>query len=192
MGGQGSRMNHESPKQFLPLGKIQVYEHTLKTFEKSKLFSDIILITPEIGGKTRQESSYKGLLACGVDTDFVVIHDAVRPFVSIDILKRNADAVRIHKAVNTCMPTYDTINYVENDTVIAIPKRSAYMRGQTPQSFSYPLILQAHKNTKQTNAPDDCSLVLELGHPIHVVLGSDENFKITTMHDYKLALSLLK
>ena len=61
------------------------------------------------------------------------------------------------------------------------------MRGQTPQSFAYSLIKEAHEKTTQTNATDDCSLVLELGHPIHVVLGSDENFKITTPLDYLVA-----
>jgi len=169
-----------------------LYQQTLEVFEESGLFSEIVLITPETGGKTRQESSYKGLLACGPTTQFVVIHDAVRPFVSVDILQRNMDAVYKHHAVNTCIPTYDTINYVENDTIVNIPKRSSCMRGQTPQSFYYPLILEAHQKTKQTNAPDDCSLVLELGHPIHVVLGAEENFKITTMQDYQFACYLME
>lgn len=172
-----------------------IYEKTWETFEKSGLFSEIILVAPKnhlvphsvAGGKTRQESSYQGILACGDHTDFVLIHDAVRPFVSIDILKRNIDAVQIHGAINTCIPSHDTIAYVENDLVIAIPDRNSCMRGQTPQSFAYPLIKEAHEKTKQTNASDDCSLVFELGHPIHIVLGSVENFKITTQDDYLLA-----
>jgi 2-C-methyl-D-erythritol 4-phosphate cytidylyltransferase len=204
LGGEGQRMQQtplkeKCPKQFLPLGEKKVYEWTLDTFQKSGLFSEIILVCPKdhliengiIGGKTRQESSYKGILACGDETDFVVIHDAVRPFVSLDILKRNVEALKIHNAVNTCIPTHDTINYVENHSVISIPKRTACMRGQTPQSFSYKLIKEAHEKTSQTNAPDDCSLVLELGHEVHVVFGSEENFKITTQNDYHLALSFL-
>lgn len=65
------------------------------------------------------------------------------------------------------------------------------MRGQTPQSFAYPLIKEAHEKTNQINATDDCSLVFELGHPIHIVLGSDENFKITTPHDYLVARAII-
>ncbi len=193
---QQSLLKEKGPKQFLPLGDKRVYEWPLDTFQKSGLFSEIILVSPKehqlensvIGGKTRQESSYKGILACGDETDFVVIHDAVRPFVSLDILKKHVEALKTHHAVNTCIPTHDTINYVENHSVISIPKRSLCMRGQTPQSFSYKLIKEAHEKTSQTNAFDDCSLVLDLGHPIHVVLGSEENFKITTHRDYLLAL----
>lgn len=202
LGGQSVRLpsNSARPKQFLSLGEKSVYEHTLETFQKSGLFCEIILVTPKdhhlhgsvIGGKTRQESSYNGIKACGDNTNFVLIHDAVRPFVSLDILKRNVEAVQIHNAVNTCIPSSDTIVYVENNKIVAIPKRSSCMRGQTPQSFAYKLILDAHEKTVQTNATDDCSLVFELGHPIHVVQGSEENFKITTPHDYLLAQSYLK
>jgi 2-C-methyl-D-erythritol 4-phosphate cytidylyltransferase len=201
LGGEGLRMEQhfsekKCPKQFLPLGKKKVYEWALETFEKSGLFSEIILVSLGghplknciLGGKTRQESSFNGIKACQSDTDFVLIHDAVRPFVSLEILQRHAEALKTYSAVNTCIPTYDTINLVENKTVLSIPKRSLCMRGQTPQSFSYSLIKEAHGKTLQTNAPDDCSLLLELGYPVHVVQGSEENFKITTKHDYDFAL----
>ncbi len=200
LGGQSLRMPYQNnkPKQFFSLGEKCVYEKTLETFQKSALFSEILLVTPHnhplpgsiTGGKTRQESSYNGIKACGNNTDFVLIHDAVRPFVCLDILKRNIEAVQIHKAVNTCIPSSDTIVYVEHDKITAIPKRSSCMRGQTPQSFSYPLIKEAHEKTTQVNATDDCSLVFELGHPIHVVLGSEENFKLTTSHDYLIAKAI--
>lgn len=191
MGGQGSRLNGNRPKQYLPLGSCAMYEMTFATFEKSGLFSEIILVTPETGGKTRQESSYKGLLACGPDTDYVVIHDVARPFVSIDILRRNVEAVVKYNAVNTCIPSADTIVYVEGDCITQIPERRCCMRGQTPQSFLYALILHAHETTKREDATDDCSLVHDLGYPVHVVLGSEENFKITTQADYQFAKSLI-
>jgi 2-C-methyl-D-erythritol 4-phosphate cytidylyltransferase len=201
LGGSGQRLPiNNTPKQFLEIGGKKIYEITLDTFERSDLFSEIILVTPKehplpgsvVGGQTRQASSYQGILACGADTDFVVIHDAVRPFVSIDILKRNVDAVQIHQAVDTCIPCTDTIVNAHNEIITAIPNRAQCMRGQTPQSFAYSLIKEAHEKTSQTNATDDCSLVFELGHKIHIVMGSDENFKITTPHDYKLAKTILK
>jgi 2-C-methyl-D-erythritol 4-phosphate cytidylyltransferase len=196
MGGMGTRVSNEKmPKQFLPLGEKKIYEVTLETFEKSNLFQDIILVSPEnhyvkgsvIGGKTRQESSYKGLLAIGKNCDYVLIHDAVRPFVSIEILEKNINAVEKYNAVNTCIPSADTLNVIENGFISKIPDRNLIVRGQTPQTFSYELILEAHKKTKQINAFDDCSLVLEMGKPIKVVEGSSENFKITTDFDYHLA-----
>lgn len=180
------------------LGGRRVYEHTLDVFTRSGLFHEIIIVASNAipltdtvpSGSTRQESSYNGLMGCKVKPDYVVIHDGARPFVSEAILERNVRAVQEHKAVNTCIPTHDTINYVEDKT-ITIPERSKCYRGQTPQSFSYDLILEAHQKTKKTNAPDDCSLILELGHPVHLVLGSEENMKITTPVDLIVAHSLL-
>jgi 2-C-methyl-D-erythritol 4-phosphate cytidylyltransferase len=196
LGGMGTRVSSEKmPKQFLPLGEKKIYEVTLETFEKSNLFQDIVLVSPEnhyvkgsvIGGKTRQESSYQGLLALGKNCEYVLIHDAVRPFVSKDILERNIKAVEKHNAVNTCIPSADTLNIIEDGFISKIPDRNIIMRGQTPQTFSYPLILDAHRKTKQTNAFDDCSLVLEMNHKVFIVEGSSQNFKITTDFDYFLA-----
>jgi 2-C-methyl-D-erythritol 4-phosphate cytidylyltransferase len=199
LGGLGTRvLGEKTPKQFLLLGDKKIYEITLETFEKSNLFKDIILVSPQhhqikgsvAGGQTRQQSSFNGLQACGPQTDFVLIHDAVRPFVSIDILKRNVEAAQKYGAVNTCIPSADTLNVVKKGFTTNIPNRNELMRGQTPQTFSFDLILEAHKRSKQTNAFDDCSLVLEMGKPVFVVDGSFENFKITTDFDYLLAKTL--
>ena len=191
--------------------------HTLEAFISSKLFDEIILVcspawigqvkedlasyrsTPISiveGGSSRQESSFKGLLCCGSDTRIVVIHDAVRPFVSREILKRNIEAAIEFHAVDTCIPSTDTLVYAPRQKQIAkIPKRSNYMRGQTPQSFAYPLILQAHRDALTSgvsNSSDDCSLVLRLKHPIHITSGSEENLKITSELDLLLAEQILR
>lgn len=205
MAGIGSRLGSSIPKQFHQLGSQKIYQLTLQTFLESALFDQIILVChpdwidqvkSEIpsgirvvpGGSTRQASSLLGLQACDPITDFVMIHDAVRPFVSKKILERNITAVLKHQAVDTCIPSADTIVHSEEgDFITSIPARKAYLRGQTPQTFDYQLICQAHRNTQQTNSTDDCSLVLELGQPVAIVMGEEGNIKITTELDVDLA-----
>lgn len=206
MGGTGVRFGSDVPKQFHLLHGKKIYLHTLEVFAQSHLFDAVILVChPDwiplvekethqyhvkviAGGKTRQESSYLGLLACSQVTNYVVIHDALRPFVSQEILQRNVDQVKISQAVDTCIPSSDTIVHSKDGLMIdQIPLRKEYFRGQTPQSFSYSLILEAHKKTARTDVSDDCSLVLELGLPITLVLGEEKNMKITTEFDLLFA-----
>ncbi len=209
MAGIGSRLGSPLPKQFHLLGSKKIYLHTLETFLSSNLFQQIILVChpdwinevkneipqdPKIviiaGGPTRQNSSLLGLQACKA-TDFVMIHDAVRPFVSHEILERNLTAVQNHPAVDTCIPSADTIVHSEGGEFISsIPNREKYLRGQTPQTFAYQLILEAHQKTKTTQSTDDCSLVVELGHPVAIVAGSEDNIKITTELDIELGHSI--
>jgi len=205
MAGNGIRFDEDIPKQFHLLKNKKVYLWTLERFVQSNLFEEILLVCAEEmvasiqnevgpdfrvipGGKTRQESSYKGLLACGENTEIALIHDGVRPFVSEEILKKNIETARIHGAVDTCIPSSDTIVYsTDSETIAAIPHRAQYLRGQTPQAFSYPLILKAHEETKKENATDDCSLVLELGHSVSIIEGEEQNLKITTPMDLRIA-----
>lgn len=201
MAGVGERFGASKPKQFQQLGGKKVYQWTLDALLASKLFDEVILVvSPQyfdsvrsevppsvsviIGGDTRQESSYMGLIACGSDTEIVLIHDGVRPFVSQRILSENIEKAIAYKAVDTCIPSRDTIVYAPTRHQIAkIPNRAEYLRGQTPQTFDYSLIMQAHEKTPTSHATDDCQLVLEFGHPIYIVEGEERNIKITTPFD---------
>lgn len=212
MSGSGERFGSYLPKQFHNLSGKRVYLHTLERFLISGLFDEILLVShPEwtstiqedlqayshhpiriiTGGKSRQESSYLGLQACGEQTQIVVIHDAVRPFVSQEILKQNIEAAGKWGAADTCIPSTDTIVHSKNlSKITSIPNRSEHLRGQTPQSFSYPLILSAHQKTNKNDSTDDCTLVIEQGHPVHIVWGDETNMKITTELDLTLAEQL--
>lgn len=215
MGGSGKRFQSDLPKQFHDLNGKKIYLHTLERLITSELFNEIILLCHsdwiEIvkdetkdypftrvtsGGHTRQESSYLGLQACNPKTDYVLIHDAVRPFVSLKILQDNLSAVERFKAVDTCISSADTIVYAPGEQKIeTIPPRAHFLRGQTPQTFAYPLILNAHKIAKKQKnlvVTDDCSLILHMNHPVHVVSGDETNFKITTEFDLLLAEQLIK
>ena len=217
MGGTGERFGSDIPKQFHRLAGKKIYLHTLEVFLETKLFEEIILVCPPLwiesvkediknyssthivvtmGGISRQESSLKGLLACGKETQIVVIHDAVRPFISPEILKENVATARQYSAVDTCIPSADTLVHAPQKNCIAtIPNRSEYLRGQTPQSFDYALILKSHLKAQEDgiqNCSDDCSLVLRQGHAVHIVAGNEQNIKITSELDLFVAEQMLR
>lgn len=216
-GGEGARFKDEIPKQFHSLSGKKLYLYALETFLSVEEIEEIVIVAPTqwlsvikedllsvssgkirviAGGATRQASSYKGLLACSPNTSHVIIHDGVRPFVTPAILQENIRLAITYGACDTCAVSYDTIVHSKNgDTIDLIPPRSEYLRGQTPQSFLYSLIKNAHDKALEQgiqDCTDDCQLVLRLGHPVHIALGSDENLKITTPLDLLLAEQLLR
>lgn len=202
--GSGERFGDPVPKQFHELGDKPLYRHSYDILTSSNLFEEIIVVChpdwtqqldiPTVrGGTTRQESVYLGLVAAGADTEIVVIHDAVRPFVTHQILQANIEAARAYGACDTCIPSADTLVTTQNgQTITEIPDRSHMRRGQTPQSFQYPVILEAHHQATSTTATDDCQLVLNIDHPVHIIDGHDHNIKVTTPIDWELAKLLLQ
>jgi 2-C-methyl-D-erythritol 4-phosphate cytidylyltransferase len=208
MAGVGQRFGSPVPKQFHLLAGKEVYRHTLETLTASHLFDEIILVAhPDwmdiaheearlvTGGKTRQESSYLGLKAFKKPVDIVLIHDAVRPFATQKILTENVAGAIRWGAVDTCIPTADTLVHAPSGSEIAsIPNRAEYMRGQTPQTFRMDWIVQAHEKALSEgieNASDDCRLVLRMGKPVHIVLGNERNLKITSEFDLSIAEHLM-
>jgi len=215
--GEGSRFKEDIPKQFHLLSGKKIYLYALETFLQIEEIKEILLVAHKQwfslikedlrsfplhtirlveGGQTRQASSYKGLLACSTQTSHVIIHDAVRPFVTKAILKENIFLATKYQACDTCTSSYDTIVHSKEGLLVDhIPPRSQYLRGQTPQSFAYDLIKKAHETALFqgiTDATDDCQLVLQLSHPVRIAKGSDENIKITTFFDLLLAEQLLR
>jgi len=205
MGGHGERFGGDLPKQFHPLLGKKVYQHALHTLQDLACIDKIILVThPKwlhlveethilvSGGATRQESTYLGLQAFSKElVDIVLIHDAVRPFVSKKILISNLEMAIKWGAVDTCIPSRDTLVYApQKDMITSIPKREEFLRGQTPQTFRMDWIVEAHKKALEIgtfNASDDCKLVLDLGKQIHIVEGDERNFKITSELDLHFA-----
>lgn len=209
--GNGKRFLSYLPKQFHMLSGKKIYLHTLEPFLKLNIFDKIILVCQKkylnmikkdteniknikivLGGETRQISVYNALLKCK-ESNLVSIHDGVRPFVKENIIIQGIEKAIIHGASNTCIETFDTI--VERDKknfIKTIPKRKYLLRGQTPQTFKYDLLLDAHKNAKREDATDDCSLIINQGKPVHIVKGDLDNIKITTNMDLFLAEQLLR
>jgi len=216
--GTGTRFNDDKPKQFVKLAGLPVIVHTLKVFQSFGTISEIIVVTQAehvelvweyvyqygldkivkvvVGGDSRQESSRIGIYCCGDDTDYVLVHDAVRPFVTNKILADLIAAAQIHGAVDTVIHSADTIVEVDRDGFIKrIPDRSALRRGQTPQAFAYRLLKCAHEQAVSDgveNSTDECSLVLRMGHKVFVVEGDEQNIKITYPIDLHIADKLFQ
>ncbi len=199
MAGAGQRLGGAVKSHLLLEGR-PVYEHTLQQLKEGWPFDAIVLVMKQPhpvegcivvqGGASRRQSCYQGLLACPEGTETVVIHDAVRPFVTPRIVAENVRMAQVHKAVNTCIPSSDTLVHHDGEQIHTIPDRSTLWRGQTPQSFDYQLIRKAHETVPElVEHVDDCRLVLELGVKPYIVQGEESNFKITTEFDWEWAQS---
>lgn len=217
--GTGKRMGSEIPKQYLPINKKPVIYYSLKAFEESGV-EEIILVAGKEdveycrtqiveqyglkkvtaivpGGKERYDSVYEGLKAISF-ADYVLIHDGARPMLTGEIIKRSMDAVMTEKACVVGMPVKDTIKVVDKDAFSkTTPDRNTLWQVQTPQSFSYPLIMDAYTKLKERIAQNgrtlpaitDDAMVAEyfLNQKIKMVEGSYENIKVTTPEDLLIA-----
>ncbi len=215
--GRGRRMNHSLSKQYLPLGGKPILARTLLALESSPLIDEILVSVREDelqyckreviekfnlkkvkelipGGEERQDSVYNALKAISKGFDIVIIHDSVRPFVTKEMVKKAIKETKNHQAAVVAIPMKDTIKEMKNGFVRRTLDRNSLWAIQTPQVFSYDLILEAYEKAykKKTKATDDASLVENLGHPVKVVEGSPDNLKITTPEDLILAEAILK
>jgi len=217
MAGSSERFGDEIPKQYQLLFGKPLFLFPLQTLMSFAEFTKIYLVIQKpyeskvlnwiaslqderleicYGGDTRQESSFRAVQkAHDAGMEYVLIHDAARPFVSKKIIEENLLKTPFFEAVDTCCKATDTLVKSKSGELIdSIPIRSHMYQGQTPQSFATPLILKAHQIAKSKKLPlasDDCSLILELKHPVGIVEGESSNFKITTPQDLLLAERLL-
>lgn len=224
-GGTGTRVGLSIPKQLIKIAGKTIIEHTIAAFEASPLIDEIvILMTPghldpvraivqngeyakvtQIveGGQTRNESTSRALEALGDAECNVLFHDAVRPLVSQTIIGDVVAALATHQAVDTAIPSADTIVQVhdsataETETIEDVLQRSLLRRGQTPQAFRLSVIREAYRLAWQDpdfTATDDCTVVLRyLPHvPIAVVTGHERNMKVTEPIDVYIADKLFQ
>ena len=143
-------------------------------------FSKIAALVP--GGAERGASVYRGLQE--TRAEMVLVHDAVRPFISEGLLERVVAATREHGAVLPALPVVETIKEVADDRVVGTPRRERLWQAQTPQGFDRELLLRAyHAAGTDAVATDDAALVERLGHAVCVVPGEADNRKLTTPED---------
>ncbi len=217
--GTGERMDSLVPKQYLPVLGKPVLAHTLEVFQDAsfiqnivvvinphhqKIFQEGILKSENVGkriqwvygGDTRQKSVLAGVTALEeFSEDYVLIHDGVRMLVSHDILKRCAEAVREYEAACCAVPCVDTLKVTSNGrTIDHSLDRNTVWRAQTPQAFRISLALKALRKAEEEgfHGTDDASLVERTGHPVVLVPGSEDNFKITTACDFLRAEELIR
>ncbi len=157
-------------------------------------------VTVVAGGATRNESTRAGLLALdAADDDVVLVLDAVRPLVPLEVIQRSVEPILSGRAdsTDTVIPSADTLVIVDGEDVVEIPDRSRYRRGQTPQSFRKAVLARAYEAAARAgdlSATDDCSLVLRHvpGARIVAVAGDEVNVKITTRIDLVMADRMLQ
>ena len=212
-GGKGLRMGSDIPKQFLPIGGKPVLMRTLERFREYSDNIQIILVLPEAqqeywhqlcdeyhfdveytlanGGQTRFHSVQNGLAKVPDDAQGVVgVHDGVRPFPSIEVIKNCYETARTAKAVIPVIPVVETVRHLDGDSSLTVP-RNDYRLVQTPQTFDIQLLKAANKQPYNDGFTDDASVVEAFGHKITLVEGNRENIKITTPYDLKIAEVLI-
>ena len=214
--GQGIRMGAKKNKTYLDLKGKPILAHAIEEFEKLEIVKEIIVVIQEdeielcqldvlepyqykkvqlvLGGKTRQESVYKGLLAVDKRCDLVMIHDGARPMINQEVLLECIDETMRHQASVVAVPAKNTMKIVGNNGfVISTPKRETIFEVHTPQTFDYKLIVKAHEHAIEQNfvGTDDASLVEAMGIPVYIIKGNYSNIKITTPEDLVFAEGLL-
>lgn len=206
-------MGSDIPKQFLPVGGKPVLMRTLERFREYSPTLQIILVLPKAqqdywhklckdynfeveyvladGGETRFHSVQNGLAKIPDDAKGVVgVHDGVRPFPSIDVIRNCYETARTTKAVIPVVPVVETVRHLQGNTSETVP-RNDYRLVQTPQTFDIQLLKAANKQPYNDGFTDDASVVEAFGFNITLVDGNRENIKITTPYDLKIAEVLI-
>ena len=220
-GGSGDRFGAEMPKQFVRLAGEPILLRSLRAVVEAGVDRLVVVSHPEwvaeteallagepptvpttvvAGGRTRNESTRNGLdhLDAAAD-DVIVVHDAVRPLVPVDVVRRAIEPVAagLADSTDTVIASADTLVIVDGGDVVEIPERSRYRRGQTPQVFRAGVLARAYAAAEAAgdlSATDDCSLVLRYvpGARVLAVAGDDVNLKITTRIDLVMADRMLQ
>jgi 2-C-methyl-D-erythritol 4-phosphate cytidylyltransferase/2-C-methyl-D-erythritol 2,4-cyclodiphosphate synthase len=209
--GASTRLGGEVPKQYLPLGGRAVLRHSVETFlhhpaisgvravispEHRALYDSAVaglpILPPVAGGASRQDSVRNGLESLAeLQPDRVLIHDAARPFLTREIIDRTLAALDDAPGAVVAVPVTDTLKRGQDGHVAGTVDRSALWRAQTPQAFRYADILAAHRGAKDATMTDDAAVAEAAGLPVKLVMGADDNFKITTADDLRRAERLV-
>jgi 2-C-methyl-D-erythritol 4-phosphate cytidylyltransferase len=216
--GLGTRMGAETPKQFLSLDGVSLLLFTLRRLAACPAISDFIIATrgEEVdslaatvakenfgrpvrvvrGGDSRQDSVANALTHVNPETELILVHDAVRPLVTVSQIERVIAEAAACGAAILGIPAMDTVKEVKraslpNDVALitATIPRERVVLAQTPQVFRASLLIKAFAQARQdgVSASDEAGLVERTGHDVHVVVGSERNLKITRPGDMELA-----
>lgn len=216
-GGSGSRFNGSFiPKQFAQIEGKPILAYCLDTYEALPAVDEVALVINDRyeqlyydicstygylkvrkfipGGRTRQESTAKGMAAID-PCEIVVVQDGVRPFSSEKSIVEAIEAAGTYGAAAVVVPTLDTIMEEGNSFITGIPDRAKLRNGYAPQAFRYELLARAHEHARATGmdaATDDAQLVLAVGGKVRCVDGSFDGFKVTTYVDWLFAQQVLE
>lgn len=224
-GGTGSRMGADRPKQFIELKSKPILIHTVGRFLSVREIDRVYIAvhrdwlgrTEELikqffseegsakvrlteGGADRNASIFKLIEAIKADNgiksgDILLTHDAVRPFVTEDVIKKNIETVRTLGVCTTAVPATDTVLCSEDgETITDTPDRSKLYQAQTPQSFEITDLLETYSalsDEQKQHLTDVCGIYSAAGRKIFIVKGEPSNIKLTTPFDLKIAEAIL-
>ena len=216
--GKGTRLQSELPKPFLSLAGKPILVHTLRRFTPIEAVRRIVVVVAaerealcrEVlhthgpwpqpisvahGGAERQDSVRNGLAALETQCEIVVIHDAARPFISVEAIQHSIDAAAEVGSAVVATPVRDTIKRAdERHTIRETVSRHDLWLAQTPQTFRVEVIRAAHRRAQRRGltGTDDATLVEQMGRPVRLIPGDAFNFKITTPDDLALARVVLQ
>ena len=211
--GRGTRAGGEVPKQYALVGGAPVLWHTVKAFRQIDKITDVLVVIhpsdqaaygtcfspaleklrpPVSGGATRQASVLAGLEALVSNKpDYVLIHDAARPFISHDTIMRVIDALLTNPGAIAAVPLADTLKRADSSGLVsATLDRTGLWRAQTPQGFRFDAILKAHRDAAAAGIhdfTDDAAVAEWAGLDVALVEDSPSNIKLTTAEDIAAA-----
>jgi 2-C-methyl-D-erythritol 4-phosphate cytidylyltransferase len=204
--GSGTRFGGDVPKQFQPLGGKPLVQRAVERFLFDPIVTRVIVpvmeklvdavksspgerVTFVAGGDTRLQSVMRGLEASGGEFELVAIHDAVRPFFSLDTFHATLDAAREHGAAFPGISLPDTVHEIANEAIAKTLDRSVLVAAQTPQCFRADVLREivARAAREDADATDEAGLAAKYGHHVHLVRGDSMNFKITRPEDLVMA-----
>jgi 2-C-methyl-D-erythritol 4-phosphate cytidylyltransferase len=210
-GGAGTRMQRARPKQYLALEGVPLLVHTLRVLLHAEVLDGLVLAVPVgrvdatrrllerhriprvldvvAGGVDRQESVWRALQAVPAGASWVVVHDAVRPFITPDLVKQVLAVAAQHGAAICGLAVRETVKRIRAGAVESTLEREGLWLVQTPQVFRRDLLWEAHDKARRDGfaGTDDAVLVERLGEPVAVVPGLPQNLKITTPEDLEAA-----
>ncbi len=214
--GASRRMGGGTNKIFLELGGEPILIRTLKTFSRSPRINFLIVVVSEnevdavekllnstddlkpytivVGGSERQYSIANGLKFLPDDAEIVLVHDAARPLISLNVIEDVIDAAEKFGGAIAAVPEKNTIKFIDAENFVTYtPPRSKLVEVQTPQGFRRELLIKAYEQAAQDKflGTDDSSLVERIGDKIKIVKSDYRNLKITTPEDLKIAESLI-
>lgn len=212
--GKGTRMGTDMKKQYLPLAGAPILVRTLQTLAACPSIDRILIVAAEEdldyvhelvrehrvekisrivpGGQERQDSVLYGIKAVHPETEYIAVHDAARPLVTIDEVEAVIETAKQRGAGTLGVPVKDTIKRVERGQVRETLPREQLWAVHTPQAFQREVLEEAHRRSQLEGGfgTDDASLVEWAGYPVRMVQGSYENLKITTPEDLIIAETL--
>ena len=219
-GGSGNRMHQDIPKQFLTVNERPVIVYTLEAFERHPEVDDIAVVCIDgweqvlwayakqfnisklkyivPGGKNGQDSIRNGVFELEkhyASDDIVLIHDAIRPMVSEEIISDNIRVARKYGNAITVIPCAEAVMQTEDGIAsVGSYSRDRLKRTQTPQAFKIGDICDLHRRALQagiTNSVASCTLKIEMGEQVYFSAGSEKNIKLTTIEDIDIFKALL-